>query len=78
MEDQMPPEWLIPDKVYGVLKWVGLIVCPAAATLVLAVGDAWGLPDVQAVAATITAGGTCVGAVIGASALAAKGGGRRG
>ena len=78
MDDQMPPEWLIPDKVYDVMKWVGLIVCPAAATLVLAVGDAWGLPDVQAVAATITAVGTFVGAVIGASALAAKGGGRRG
>lgn len=64
-----PPTWLVPDRAYEVLKWLGLIVCPAAASLVLAFGDAWGLPDAGAVAATVTAAGAFIGAVLGASAL---------
>lgn len=64
-----PPTWLVPDRAYEVLKWLGLIVFPAAASLVLAFGDAWGLPDAGAVAATVTAVGTFIGAVLGASAL---------
>ena len=30
-EDKKPPQWLMPNKVYDGLKWVGLIVCPAVA-----------------------------------------------
>ena len=30
------PDWLLPDRVYDVLKWVALIVLPAMATLVQA------------------------------------------
>lgn len=36
------PSWLLPDRAYDVLKWVGLIVCPAVATFVLTVGQTWG------------------------------------
>lgn len=68
------PDWLLPNRVYDVMKWVGLVICPALATLILAVGDAWGLPDVQQIAATITAIGTFIGVVIGASALSANAG----
>lgn len=32
------PDWLLPDRVYDVLKWVALIVLPAMATLVQALG----------------------------------------
>lgn len=67
------PEYLLPDKAYDILKWLGLIVCPALAALVGAVGPAWGLPNVDAIVLTINAVGVFIGAVIGASALSAKG-----
>lgn len=35
------PDWLLPDRVYDVLKWVALIVLPAMATLVQALGPVW-------------------------------------
>ena len=41
-------DYLIPDNVYDVLKWVGLILCPALAALIGAVGPAWGMPHVDA------------------------------
>lgn len=72
MNDSKPPEWLIPNKAYDVLKWVGLIVCPALATLTLTVGNAAGIPCTAEIATCITAAGTFVGAIIGASAI--KGG----
>lgn len=69
MED-MAPKWLIPDKAYDVLKWVGLCVCPAIAVCFGAVAPSWGLDagTTNAVVLTINAVGTCIGAVIGASA----------
>ena len=69
------PSWLLPDGAYDVLKWVGLIVCPAVATFVLTVGQTWGMPHVSEVAATMTATGTLVGALIGASQLRGPSGG---
>ena len=72
-EQNKPPAWLIPSKVYDVLKWVGLIVCPATATLMLTVGNAVGIPCTDEIATCITAVGTFIGAIIGASAI--KGGG---
>ena len=71
-EENKAPEWLISNKAYDVLKWIGLIVCPAAATLTLTVGNAVGMPYTAVVATCITAAGTFIGAIIGASAL--KGG----
>lgn len=71
-EEGKAPSWLIPDKAYDVLKWVGLIVCPASATLMLTIGEAWGVPFAGEIATTIVALGTFVGALIGASAV--KGG----
>ena len=65
-------DYLIPDNVYNVLKWVGLILCPALAALIGAVGPAWGLPHVDSIVLTINAIGTFIGAIIGASALTAK------
>ena len=66
------PEYLLPNEVYDIIKWVGLIVCPALAAFIGAVGPAWGLPNVDAIVLTINALGVLIGAVIGASALSAK------
>lgn len=65
-------DYLLPDKAYRTLKWVALIVLPALATLVGAVGTAWGWPHLTAVISTITAISTFVGALIGASNASAK------
>ena len=66
------PEYLLPNEVYDVIKWVGLIVCPALAAFIGAVGPAWGMANVDAIVLTINALGVLIGAVIGASALSAK------
>lgn len=65
--------YIMPDKVYNVLKWVGLILCPALATLIGSVGPAWGMPNVDAVVLTVNAIGTFIGVCIGASHVSAMG-----
>lgn len=72
MVETKPPDWLLPDKVYDVLKWVGLIICPALATFMLTLGQTWGIPYAAEIATTIVAVGTLIGVAIGASAI--KGG----
>lgn len=66
------PEYLLPNEIYDVIKWAGLIVCPALAAFIGAVGPAWGMANVDAIVLTINALGVLIGAVIGASALSAK------
>ena len=66
------PEYLLPNEVYDVIKWIGLIVCPALAAFIGAVGPAGGMANVDAIVLTINALGVLIGAVIGASALSAK------
>lgn len=63
--------YLLPDSIYQILKWMGLILCPALAALVGAVGPAWGLPNVDSIVLTINAVGVFIGAVIGASQVSA-------
>ena len=60
-------DYLLPDSVYTWCKWTGLILCPALAALIGAVGPAWGMPHVDAVVLTINAVGTFIGALIGVS-----------
>lgn len=55
------------DKTYDILKSVALIVVPALATFVNAVGIVWGVPYTNEVTATITAFGVFLGAAIGVS-----------
>lgn len=66
------PNWLLPDRVYDVLKWVALIVLPALATLVQALGPVWGWTWADPAATTINAVALTIGVVIGASTLKAK------
>lgn len=55
------------DKTYDILKRVALIVVPALATFVNAVGIVWGVPYTNEVTATLTAFGVFLGAAIGIS-----------
>lgn len=55
------------DNTYDILKRVALIVVPALATFVNAVGIVWGVPYTNEVTATITAFGVFLGAAIGVS-----------
>lgn len=62
--------WL-NDRAYSILKWVGLIVLPAVATLIGVVGPVWHMPNVDAIVTTVTACGVCIGAILGASTATA-------
>jgi len=66
--------YIIPDKLYQVLKWLCALVLPAAATLVATVGPVWGMEAdlCTAVTTTITALATFGGVVLGVSAVTAK------
>lgn len=72
MEEKTVSDWLIPNRVYDVLKWVGLIACPALAVFVQAIGPAWGVPCTEQIVLTLNSVGVLIGALIGASAM--KGG----
>lgn len=64
--------YLIPNEVYDVLKWVGLIALPALAVCVQTIGTAAGWTGTDLTVTILTALGTLVGALIGASALKAR------
>ena len=52
------------NKVYDLLKYVCMIVLPALGTLYLTLSGIWGLPYGEAVAGTITAIDTFLGAIL--------------
>lgn len=57
------------NRVYDVLKWLGLIFCPALAVLLATVLPVWGVDAglVKALVITINAVGVFIGALIGVS-----------
>ena len=55
------------NKTYDILKYIALYVLPALATLILTLGGIWGIPYSEAIAATITAIDTFLGAILGIS-----------
>lgn len=55
------------NQTYDILKRVALIVIPALATFVNAVGIVWGIPYTNEATATITAFGVFLGATLGIS-----------
>ena len=63
--------WL-PDWLYGVLKWCGLVAAPAAAVAYGTIAPIWGWPNPEGVVITINAVGVLIGALIGASQLTAQ------
>ena len=60
------------DKVYDTLKWVALIVLPAAATLYGALASAWNWPNAEQIVYTITAIDTFLGTILGVSSMQYK------
>lgn len=63
--------WL-PNKAYDILKWVGLVACPALAVFYGTCAPAWGWPFPEQVVLTINALGVLIGVLIGASQVTAK------
>lgn len=62
-------DYLIPDKLYDVLKWVGLVALPAVAWWVSTCGEGVGIANVEVVVTIINATGTLIGMLIGASEI---------
>lgn len=63
------PRGLLPDHVYDVLKWVAIIVMPALSTFAVGIGGIWSIPYAGQLAATITAVGVLLGALLGLSSV---------
>lgn len=65
-----PSKLILGDKVYSFLKFIALIVLPAAATLYFTLGNVWGWPNVEQVVGTLVAVDTFLGIVLGISSKA--------
>ena len=57
------------NKLYDILKNVSMVVLPALATLWLTLAGIWNLPYGEAIAATITATATFLGALLKISSI---------
>lgn len=55
------------DKVYTYLKWITLVLIPAATTLYVALSAIWGFPYASEVAKTSAAACAFLGAILGIS-----------
>lgn len=58
---------ILSDNLYKTIKWAVGIVLPAAATLVLALGEIWDWPNMNQIVGTVTALTTFLGVVAGVS-----------
>lgn len=59
--------YLLNDKTYEILKWLGLIALPAIATFIGVIGAVWGWHDTDAIVTTLNAIGVLIGSLIGIS-----------
>lgn len=61
----------LSDNLYNILKWLGLIFCPALAVLLATVLPVWGVDAglIKALVITINAVGVFIGALIGVSQI---------
>lgn len=66
-------QYWLPSWLYDVLKWMGLVLCPAVAVFYATIAPAWGLPYPDQIVLTINAVGVLIGVLIGASQLTARG-----
>ena len=57
----------LSNKQFDIIKWVAIYLVPATATFILTVGKIWNLPYYDNIAATVTAFGVFLGAIIGVS-----------
>lgn len=52
------------NETYDIMKYIAMIVLPALATLVIALGDIWAIPYTAQISATIVAFDTFMGGVL--------------
>lgn len=52
------------NKTYDILKYIALFVLPALATLIITIFGIWDIPYGEAIAGTITAINTFLGAIL--------------
>jgi hypothetical protein len=57
------------NRTYDILKWISLVVLPAAATLYGVLSKIWGLPYGSEIVATITAIDVFLGTLLGVSSI---------
>ena len=55
---------MISNKVYNVLKYIALIALPALVTLLIGIGDVWGLEWMPKVAMTVSLITSFLGALL--------------
>lgn len=55
------------NKVYDILKWIAMMLLPAAGTLYFALAGIWGFPYGEEIVGTITAVDTFLGIILGIS-----------
>lgn len=56
------------NRTYDILKWVALVGTNAFSALIITLGKIWGWSYAEAIAGTISAIGTCIGACLQISA----------
>ena len=61
---------MIPDKLFTFLKWLALIALPAISLLVNGLGQVWGWQYTEQITLTISIIATCLGSLLGVSAIA--------
>lgn len=54
----------MPGKLYDLLKFIALVLLPAAGALYVALGSIWGFPNIEQVVGTITAVDTFLGILL--------------
>jgi len=57
----------LTNRTYDILKWVVMIVLPATAALLTAIGEIWGVADMPRIVLTLNAVTAFLGALIGVS-----------
>lgn len=60
------------NKLYDILKWITMVVLPAAGTLYLTLAGIWGFTYAEQIGGTITAAVTFLGIVLGISSAQYK------
>ncbi len=66
---EVTDQYLLPSKVYDILKWVGLLLLPTLAWVYTMLAGAWNLPYAEQVPFTLNVLGTMIAILIGASSL---------
>lgn len=60
----MGKKMVLSNKTYDTLKWVALVGTNAFSALIITLGKIWGWDYAEAIAGTISAIGTCIGACL--------------